>query len=55
MGSRKIEWRERLIRRKGILLQIAIVITWMVMMALLVERILLKPEALGRFRNAELP
>jgi len=46
MGNRKIGWRERLTRRKGILLQIAIVITWMVMMALLVERTLLKPEAL---------
>jgi hypothetical protein len=39
-------WKKLLIRRGGFLLQIAIVIIWGVMMALLVERTLLKPEAL---------
>ncbi|MDO8958021.1 MAG: hypothetical protein Q7W38_14400, partial [Deltaproteobacteria bacterium] len=39
-------WKKLLIRRGGFLLQIAIVTTWVVMMGLLVERTLLKPEAL---------
>jgi hypothetical protein len=39
-------WKKLLIRRGGFLLQIAIVTTWVVMMALLVQRTLIKPEAL---------
>ncbi|MBU1205571.1 MAG: transglutaminase-like domain-containing protein [Proteobacteria bacterium] len=40
-------WRKKiLIRRGGFLLQLAILITWVVMMALLVQKTLLKPEAL---------
>ncbi|MFH1756512.1 MAG: hypothetical protein ABH969_00540, partial [Pseudomonadota bacterium] len=40
-------WRKKiLIRRGGFLLQLAILITWVVMMALLVQKTFLKPEAL---------
>ena len=46
MRYAEIGWKKLLVRRKGFLLQIAIMITWGIMMALLVEKTLLKPEAL---------
>ncbi len=46
MARTKNGWRKFLVRRKGLLWQMAIVIIWGGMMISLVERTLLKPEAL---------